>query len=87
MGSCGSPRADAAAGAGGGMRRLAWIAVLALLTGCATAERGPETALVRDARECEADADAQLQNAGQRDPGIRLLFFQACMGLRGWQSE
>src|SRR5437867_490549 len=38
MGSCGAPRADAAAGAGGGMRRLAWIAVLALLTGCATTE-------------------------------------------------
>ena len=38
-------------------------------------------------RECEEDADAQLQNAGQNDPSIRLLFFQACMGLRGWQSE
>jgi hypothetical protein len=69
------------------MRRLAWIAVLALLTACASAQRDRETALLKDAKECEADADAQLQNAGQNDPGIRLLFFQACMGLRGWQSE
>ena len=53
----------------------------------ATAQRERDTALLRDARECEADADSQLQNAGQSDPGIRLLFFQACMGLRGWQSE
>jgi len=73
------------------MRRLVWITVLAALTGCATTrattEGGRETTLLRDARECEEDADAQLQNAGQNDPGIRLLFFQACMGLRGWQSE
>jgi hypothetical protein len=68
-------------------RRLAWLAVLAALTACATAERDRETALLRDARECEADADSQLQNAGQADPGIRLLFFQACMSLRGWRSE
>jgi hypothetical protein len=69
------------------MRRLAWIALLALLTACASTQRDRETALLKDAEECEADADAQLQNAGQDDPGIRLLFFQACMGLRGWQSE
>jgi hypothetical protein len=69
------------------MRRLAWIAVLALLTACASTQRDRETALLKDAGECEADADAQLQNAGQDDPGIRLLFFQACMGLRGWRSE
>jgi hypothetical protein len=73
------------------MRRLAWVAVLALLTACvarpATTENDRATALLRDARECEADADVQLQNAGQSDPGIRLLFFQACMGLRGWRSE
>lgn len=69
------------------MRRLAWIVVLAVLTACATAERDRETALLRDARECEADADTQLENAGQGDPGIRLLFFQACMSLRGWRSE
>ena len=69
------------------MRRLAWIAGLALLTACASAQRDRETALLEDARECEADADAQLRNAGQDDPGIRLLFFQACMGLRGWRSE
>jgi hypothetical protein len=73
------------------MRRLACSAILVLLTACATApattERDRETALLRDARECEADADAQLRNAGQDDPGIRLLFFQACMALRGWRSE
>jgi hypothetical protein len=78
------------------MRRLASIAGLALLAGCATtsapAPRASpasdrDTALLRDARECEEDADAQLQNAGQIDPGIRLLYFQACMGLRGWQTE
>jgi len=69
------------------MRRLAWIAVLAVLTACATAERDRETALLKDARECEADGDTQIENAGQGDPGIRLLFFQACMSLRGWWSE
>ena len=69
------------------MRRLAWIAVLAVLTACATAERDRETALLKDARECEADADTQIENAGQGDPGIRLLFFQACMSLRDWWSE
>jgi len=76
------------------MRRLVWIAVLALLAACATtardretARRDRDTALLRDAAECEAEADAQLGNAGQGDPGIRLLYFQACMGLRGWQSE
>jgi hypothetical protein len=69
------------------MRHLVWIAVLALLTACASVQRDRETALLKDAKECEADADAQLQNTGQNDPGIRFLFFQACMGLRGWQSE
>jgi hypothetical protein len=78
------------------MRRLASIAGLALLAGCATTSApnpraspalDRDTALLRDARECEEDADAQLQNAGQIDPGIRLLYFQACMGLRGWQTE
>ena len=68
-------------------RRLARLVLLASLTACATAERDRETVLLRDARECEADADSQLQNAGQVDPGIRLLFFQACMSLRGWRSE
>jgi hypothetical protein len=68
-------------------RRLAGLVLLASLTACATAEGDRETVLLRDARECEADADSQLQNAGQVDPGIRLLFFQACMSLRGWQGE
>ena len=75
------------------MRRLAWLVVLLLLTACATdraiveRNRDRDTALLRDARECEEDADDQLRNAGQDDPGIRLLYFQACMGLRGWQVE
>ena len=78
------------------MNRLAWVAVLALLVGCATtpapipratAVSDRDTALLRDARECEEDADAQLGKTGQNDPGIRLLYFQACMGLRGWQAE
>jgi len=78
------------------MSRLALIAGLALLAGCApTGANAPratpkidrDTALLRDARQCEEDADAQLQNAGQIDPGIRLLYFQSCMGLRGWQTE
>jgi hypothetical protein len=78
------------------MRPLALIAGLALLAGCAAsganvprAAPAPDrdTVLLRDARECEEDADAQLQHAGQIEPGIRLLYFQACMGLRGWQTE
>jgi len=76
------------------MRRLAWVAVLLVLTACASdraiveqRQRDRDTALLRDARECEEDADDQLRNAGQDDPGIRLLYFQACMGLRGWQTE
>ncbi|MGH7305285.1 MAG: hypothetical protein ACRELZ_18525 [Candidatus Rokuibacteriota bacterium] len=73
--------------AGAALRRLAWIAALTMLAACASTERDRQTALLRDAWECEEDADAQLQNAGHGDPGIRLLFFQACMSLRGWQSE
>jgi hypothetical protein len=69
------------------MRRRALVVLLALLTACTNAERDRETALLRDARECESDADLQLGSAGQNDPGIRLLFFQACMSLRGWRSE
>lgn len=72
---------------GVGMRRWAWVAALTMVVACASTERDRQTALLRDARECEEDADAQLQNAGQNDPGIRLLYFQACMSLRGWQSE
>jgi hypothetical protein len=69
------------------MKRVAWIASLALLTACADAQRDRETALLRDAKACEADADSQLQDVGQNDPGIRLLYFQACMSLRGWQGR
>jgi hypothetical protein len=58
------------------MRRLAWLAVLLLLTACATDratlernQRDRDTALLKDARECEEDADDQLRAAGQDDPG------------------
>jgi len=42
------------------------------------------TAFLKDARECEQDADAQLSNMSQADQGIRMLFLQSCMALRGW---
>ena len=72
------------------MRRpLAGLAILMLVSGCAAApaQRERDTALLRDAQECEADADGQLETAAQTDPGLRLLFFQACMSLRGWHTE
>jgi hypothetical protein len=70
-------------------RRLTGLALLMLMSGCATAptQRDRDMALLKDARECEADADGQLEKAAQTDPGLRLLFFQACMSLRGWHSE
>lgn len=52
--------------AGVGMRRLAWIAALIMLAACASTEHDRQTALLRDALECEEDADAQLQNAQGR---------------------
>ena len=56
------------------MKRLAWIASLVLLTACADAQRDRETALLRDAKACEADADSQLQNAGAaKDTNAELL--------------
>ena len=70
------------------MRRLVWMAAAVWLSGaCATSDRARDAAFVRDARECEEDADTQLKNAGQSDPSIRLLFFQSCMTLRGWPSQ
>jgi hypothetical protein len=42
------------------------------------------TAFRKDARECEEDADAQLRTKSQADQGIRMLFLQSCMALRGW---
>jgi len=70
------------------VRRLAGVWLLGLLIGaCATGERSRETAFLRDARECEEDADVQLRNAGRADHSIRFLFFQSCMMLRGWQVE
>jgi hypothetical protein len=42
------------------------------------------TALLKDARECEMDADAQLRTVSQADQGIRMLLLQSCMALRGW---
>ena len=69
------------------MRRLTWIAAVVLLSACASSDHAREAALISDARECEEDADNQLRNAAQVDHAIRLLFFQACMTLRGWPSQ
>jgi hypothetical protein len=69
------------------MRGLAWIALLVSLSACATAKTDRDAALLKDARECEAHADAQIRAAGQEDPGLRLLIFQSCMSLLGWGSE
>ena len=69
------------------MRGLAWIALLVSLSACATAKTDRDAALLKDARECEAHADAQLRAAGREDPGLRLLIFQSCMSLLGWGSE
>jgi hypothetical protein len=41
-------------------------------------------AFLKDARECELDADAQLRTVSQADQGIRMLLLQSCMALRGW---
>jgi hypothetical protein len=69
------------------MRVLAWIALLVSLSACAPAKTDRDAALLKDARECEAHADAQLRAAGQEDPGLRFLIVQSCMSLLGWGSE
>jgi len=47
-------------------------------------EDSRSTAFLKDARECEMDADAQLKTESQADQGIRMLLLQSCMALRGW---
>lgn len=67
------------------MRRRPWLAAVALLLGaCAMTEDSRTTAFLKDARECELDADAQLRTVSQADQGIRMLLLQSCMALRGW---
>jgi hypothetical protein len=38
------------------------------------------TAFLKDARECELDADAQLRTVSQADQGIRMLLLQSWHG-------
>jgi len=67
------------------MRRHPWLVAVALLLGaCAITEDSRSTAFLKDARECEMDADAQLKTESQADQGIRMLLLQSCMALRGW---
>ena len=67
------------------MRRRPWLVAVALLLGaCAMTEDSRSTAFLKDSRECELDADAQLKTVSQADQGIRMLLLQSCMALRGW---
>lgn len=67
------------------MRRRPWLVAVAFLLGaCAMTEDSRSTAFLKDARECEMDADAQLKTVSQADQGIRMLLVQSCMALRGW---
>ena len=67
------------------MSRRPWLVAVALLLGaCAMSEDSRSTAFLKDARECEMDADAQLKTVNQADQGIRMLLLQSCMALRGW---
>jgi hypothetical protein len=74
---------------GYGSRDMKWACLvsLVLLTACTTAKADRDDALLKDARECEAYADAQLRAIGQEVLRIRLLFFQTCMSLHGWGSD
>jgi uncharacterized lipoprotein YmbA len=66
------------------MRRRPWLVAVALLLGaCAMTEDSRSTAFLKDARECEMDADAQLKTVSEADQGIRMLLLQSCMALRG----
>jgi uncharacterized lipoprotein YmbA len=60
------------------------VAVALLLGACAMTEDSRTTAFLKDARECELDADAQLRTVSPADQGIRMLLLQSCMALRGW---
>ena len=67
------------------MRRRPWLLAAALLLGaCAQTEDSQSIAFLKDARECEMDADAQLKTVSEPDRGIRMLLLQSCMALRGW---
>jgi uncharacterized lipoprotein YmbA len=67
------------------VRRRPWLVAVAFLLGaCAMTEDSRSTAFLKDARECEMDADAQLKTVSQADQGIRMLLVQSCMALRGW---
>jgi uncharacterized lipoprotein YmbA len=67
------------------MRRRPWLVAVAFLLGaCAMTEDSRSTAFLKDARECEMDADAQLKTVSEADQGIRMLLLQSCMALRGW---
>ena len=60
------------------------MAVALVLGACAMTEDSRTTAFLKDARECELAADAQLRTVSQADQGIRILLLQSCMALRGW---
>jgi len=47
-------------------------------------EDSRSTAFLKDARECEMDADAQLKTESEASQGIRMLLPQSRMALRGW---
>jgi len=67
------------------MRRRPWLVAVALLLGaCAMTEDSRSTAFLKDARECEMDADAQLRTVSEASQGIRMQLLQSCMALRGW---
>jgi hypothetical protein len=52
------------------MRRRPWLVAVAFLLGaCAMTEDSRGTAFLKDARECEMDADAQLKTVSQADQG------------------
>jgi hypothetical protein len=72
------------------LKRRATVGLLVSLitwTACASTQPTREATLLRDASECEADADRQLESLNQADHTIRILFFQACMMLRGWPGQ
>ena len=43
-------------------------------------EDSRSTAFLKDARECEIDADAQLKTVSQADQGLRMLLLQSLYG-------
>ena len=57
------------------MRRRPWLT-----------EDSRSTAFLKDARECEIDADAQLKTMSQAAQGIRMLLVQSCMALATFEG-